>query len=83
LVGLSLVSVVAKGNEPEEPAHNDEARLHHVAPLVGRLPLAKEGAIIKLETRRLLSNVDVDRCPREYGGYRGRKLSSQHSPSPD
>jgi hypothetical protein len=59
-----------KCNEPEEPAHDREARLHHVAPLVGRLPLGERGAIVKLMTRRLLGDVDVDRCPGEYGGNR-------------
>src|SRR5712691_2584977 len=72
------------GNEPEEPTYDGEARLHHVAPLIGRLPLDEKGMIIKLKTRRLLSsNVDVDRCPREHGRYRERKLSGQHSPPPD
>jgi hypothetical protein len=31
-----------------------------------------------LKARRLLGDVDVDRCPREHGSYRERKLPSQH-----
>jgi hypothetical protein len=46
--------------------------------LIGRLPLGKKGAIIQLKTRWLFSDVKVDRGPRERGGYRERKLSSEH-----
>src|SRR5437867_7969016 len=66
------------GEQPEKPTDDGEARLYHVAPFIGRLPLGKKGAIIKLKARSLLSDVDVDRGPRECGGYRERKFSSQH-----
>jgi hypothetical protein len=46
--------------EPEGTANDDEACLHDVAPLVGRLPLGEEPAIVKLKARRLLSDVNVD-----------------------
>src|SRR5713101_1378024 len=72
----------SKCNEPEEPAHDREARLHHVAPPIGRLPLGKERAVVELKARWLLGDVDVDRCPGEDGGYRERKLSNQHLRSP-
>ena len=49
------------GDEPEDTAHDRKARLHDVAPLVGRLPLGEEGAIVKLKSRGLLGDVDVDR----------------------
>jgi hypothetical protein len=58
------------GSEPEEAADDRVARLHCIAPLVGRLPLGEERAIVKLKTRWLLGDVDVGRCTREYGGYR-------------
>jgi hypothetical protein len=64
------VAGAQKCNEPEEPAHDREARLHHVAPLIGRLPVGEERAIIKLKARWLLGDVDVDRCPYEDGGNR-------------
>jgi hypothetical protein len=38
--------------------------LHHVAPLVGQLPLGEERAIVELKARGLLGDVDVDRGPR-------------------
>jgi len=44
----------------EGTANDDEACLHDVAPLVGRLPLGEEPAIVKLKARRLLSDVNVD-----------------------
>jgi hypothetical protein len=53
------------GDEPEDAAVNGEAGLHHVAPLVGRLPLGEERAIVELKARRLLGDVEVDRGPRE------------------
>jgi len=59
-------------------ADDREARLHHVAARIGQLPLGEEGAIIQLKAYRLLSNVDVDRSACEAGGYRERKLSSEH-----
>ena len=62
----------------EEPADDREARLHRVTPLVGRLPLGEERAIVELKARWLLGDVDVDRCSREDRGYRERKLSCQH-----
>jgi hypothetical protein len=65
---------------PEEPADDREARLHHVTPLVGQLPLGEEGAIVELKARGLLGDVDIDRCPGKHSGHRERKLSSQHSP---
>ena len=34
-----------------------------VAPLIGRLPLGGERAIVELKARWLLGDVDVDRCP--------------------
>jgi hypothetical protein len=37
------------GNEPEEPAHDREARLHDVAPLIGRFPLGEERPTVKLK----------------------------------
>jgi hypothetical protein len=37
--------------------------LHHVAPLVGQLPLGEERAIVELKARGLLGDVDVDRGP--------------------
>ena len=46
--------------EPEGTANDDEACLHDAAPLVGRLPLGEEPAIVKLKARRLLSDVNVD-----------------------
>jgi hypothetical protein len=69
-----------KGNEPEEPTDDREARLHPVATLIGQLPLGNEGTIIKPKARWLLGDVDVDRCPRKDGGYRERELSSEHRP---
>jgi hypothetical protein len=33
---------------------------------MGRLPLDEERAIVELKARRLLGDVDVYRCPREY-----------------
>jgi hypothetical protein len=45
----------------QEPADDGEARLHDIAPLVGRLPLGEEGAVAKLKSCRLLRDVDVDR----------------------
>src|SRR5271165_5418437 len=53
------------GDEPEDPADDREARLHPVAPLIGRLPLGEERPIVKLKARGLLGDVDVDRGPRE------------------
>ena len=53
------------GDEGEDPADDHEARLHHVAPLVGQLPLGKERAIVEWKARGLLGDVDVDRGPRE------------------
>ena len=54
-----------KGNDPEEPADDDEARLHHVAAPIGQLPLDEQGAIVELKSRGLLGDVDVDRGSRE------------------
>src|ERR1700736_6084138 len=45
--------------QPEKPTYDGEARLHHVAPPIGRLPLGEEKAIVELKARWLLSNVDV------------------------
>src|SRR5713101_6773084 len=75
----------SKCNEPEEPAHDREARLHHVAPPIRRLPLGEERAVVELKACWLLGDVDVDRCPRKHSGYRERELSSQHllPPRPD
>ena len=53
------------GDEPEDPADDREARLHHVAPLVGQLPLGEKRAIVELKARGLLGDIDVDRGPRE------------------
>jgi hypothetical protein len=53
------------GDEPEDPADNGEARLHHVSPLVGQLPLGEERAIVELKARGLLGDVDVDRASPE------------------
>jgi hypothetical protein len=39
---------------------------------MGRLPLGEKRAIVELKARRLLGDVDVDRCPGECGGYRER-----------
>jgi hypothetical protein len=66
------------GDEREDPADDGEARLHHVAPLVGRLPLGEERAIVELKARGLPGDVDVDRGPREHGGYCERELSGEH-----
>ena len=66
------------GNEPEDPAHDREARLHDVAPFIRWLPLGEEGAIVKLKARWLLGDVDVGRGSGEEGRCRERKLSSQH-----
>jgi hypothetical protein len=54
-----------KCDEPEDTAHDREARLHEIAPLIGRLPLGEKRAIIKLKARGLLGDVDVNRCARE------------------
>jgi hypothetical protein len=70
------------GDEPEDPANDGKARLHDVAPLIGRLPLGEERAIVKLKARWLLGYIDLDRCPRKHARNRKRKLSRQHSPSP-
>jgi hypothetical protein len=67
-----------KRDQPEDSADNGEARLHHVAALVGQLPLGKERAIIELKARGLLGDVDVDRSSCEYGGYRERKLTGKY-----
>ena len=48
------------GDEPEDPADDSEARLHYVAPLVGRLPLSEERAIVELKPRWLLGDVDIE-----------------------
>ena len=48
-----------KCNEPEEPAYDRETRLHQVAPLVGRLPLDEERAIVELKARWLFGDIDV------------------------
>src|SRR5262244_1731088 len=37
-----------KRDEPEDPADDGKARLHHVAALIGQLPLGKERAIVEL-----------------------------------
>jgi hypothetical protein len=71
-------SRVEIGEQPKKPTDDGEARLHHVAPLIGRLPLGEERAIVELKARWLLGDVDVDRCPREHGSYRERKFSNQH-----
>ena len=34
--------------------------MHHVAPLVGQLPLGEERAIVEWKARGLLGDVDVD-----------------------
>jgi len=52
-----------KSDEPEDAANDDEACLHDIAPLVGRLPLGEERAIVKLKARWLLGDVDVNRSP--------------------
>jgi hypothetical protein len=57
------VEGVEIGEQPEKPTDDGEARLHHVAPLIGRLPLGEQRAIIELKARWLLSHVDVYRCP--------------------
>jgi hypothetical protein len=57
--------VLKQATEPEDPADDREARLHHVAPLVGQLLLGEERAIVELKARGLLGDVDVDRDPRE------------------
>lgn len=54
--------------------------LYQVAPLVGRLPLCEERAIIELKACRLLSDVDVDRSSRECGGDCQRELPDEHLP---
>jgi hypothetical protein len=38
--------------------------------------------MVELKACWLLGDVDVDRCSREDGGYRERKLSGQHSSPP-
>jgi hypothetical protein len=53
----------AIGSETEEADDDREACLHYIASLVGRLPLDEERAVVKLKTRWLLGDVDVDRCP--------------------
>jgi hypothetical protein len=50
-----------KGDDPEKPANDGEARLHHVAAAIGKLPRDKEGTIVELEARRLLRDIDIDR----------------------
>jgi hypothetical protein len=56
--------VLKQATNPD-PADDREARLHHVAPLVGQLPLGEKRAIVELKARGLLGDVDVDRGPRE------------------
>jgi hypothetical protein len=88
--GSSKPSVGLKGNfphyryhdSPKNPADDREARLRNVALPIGRLPLGEEGGVAELKACWLLGDVDVDRCSREDGGDRERKLSSQHSGSP-
>ena len=55
------IEVAEKGGEPKASAEDSEARLHYEAPLVSRLPLGEERAIVKLKACRLLGDVDVDR----------------------
>jgi hypothetical protein len=43
-----------KADEPEDPAQNGKAHLHHVAPFVCRLTLSEQGAIVELKARWLL-----------------------------
>jgi len=64
-----------KGDHPEEPADDGEARLHHVAATVGQPPLDEERAIVELKSRGLLGDVDVDRGSREQGGECERERS--------
>src|SRR6516165_251768 len=71
-----------KSDEPEDAANDDEACLHDVASLVGRLPLGEKRAIVKLEARRLLSDVDVDRSSRKRSGECEREVPDKHLPPP-
>src|SRR6516165_42500 len=71
-----------KSDEPEDAANDDEACLHDVASLVGRLPLGEKRAIVKLEARRLLSDVDVDRSSRKRSGECEREVPDKHLSPP-
>jgi hypothetical protein len=43
--------------------------------------MGEERAIVKLKARRLLSDVDVDRSPRECSGDCQREVPDEHMPS--
>jgi len=45
-------SKVLKGNDPEEPSDDREARLHHVAAPIGQLPLGDERAVVARDAYR-------------------------------
>ncbi len=87
LCALSLASccrlaAIAAIGVPHRLGSRRDYRILSV-PMPIQLLLGEERAVVELKARWLLGDVDVDRCPREHGGYRERKLPARFAFSLD
>ena len=66
------------GDGAKQKAKQSQARLHGEAVLVGRFPLGKQVAVVQLEPRRLLGEIDVESRAGEEGRNDECEMSYKH-----
>jgi hypothetical protein len=76
-----VAAELPEGDGSEHGADERERGLHDEAARVGRLPFREQRAVVESKPRRLLGEIDVERCPGEDGGDDQSKLSEDHGSS--